>query len=280
MTITRLALRQELGLDIAGESFIASTVAATADTSHFKLNEFLDSGGDNLRFKDRFALRVTSGEVRRITVMDKGTGIATVHRAFTALAVSDAMEIHRFDPALIHKAIDRGLARAFRITLIQLSPTSGSAIIDLAAYPWLTSHKQLYSVMVGDDPAVTGGTPPREISYAHRFEDGFLYIDAPAYLSTGEKLWVRALQPYEALANDAATTACPTPYALAAARVELYKLLIQRAGPGREAGRYGMDLKMAQADLTHQARIYGGAEPKKYGPKTPVRWGAPYRRSR
>lgn len=279
MAMTRLQLRRKVGLDTAGEKFIATSIVSSTTADKMILSELIDAGNVQGRFVDSYVLHGPSGEVRRIISVNKATGEATVQRAFTALTAGQAVEVHRFDPVLIHQAINDGLARCAQIALEFPAYTSASGIVDLNSFAYITSQKDILGVFIGDDAAVANAEPPEELTWARRFEDGFLYLDPAPVVMSGQKLWLRTRKPYDPLNLDIDTTTCPDLYARAAARVALYKLLLQKPGPGKEESRYQRDYIRALADFRHYAKIHAPHEGRKIQPVTPISWGGQYRKS-
>lgn len=279
MSMTRAQFRQKLGLDTAGEKFISATIVSTAAADTFVLAELKDAGADAARYRDSYVLHGPSGESRRIVSVDKAAGQATVHRAFTALSPAQAVEVHRFDPVLLHQAINDGLARCARVALEFPAYVNNSGIVDLSSFTYILSQKDILGVYIGDDSAVANAQGPEELVWARRFEDGFLYLDPAPFVPAGQKLWLRTRKPYDPLTSDASTTDIPELYGRAAARVALYKLLLQRPGPGKEKGQHQQDYVRALADFRHYAKIYAPHEGRKIQPPTPDSWGPQYPRT-
>ncbi|MGE0371896.1 MAG: hypothetical protein AB7Q01_08420 [Gammaproteobacteria bacterium] len=284
MSLSRLQLRRLVGQDTAGLRYVLGTVSGTPDPTFttFTLPELTDTGADAGTMAGHWVYHVDSGEERRITKYRPDTGEVVLNRGLTdAPTAGDDIEVHRFRPSLIHRAINDGLQKCVQIALFRTALTENQRAIDLSAQTHITQATDVIAVYIGpDDDDATDALPPREVTFARRYSNGLLYLDPMPVLAADEMLWVESYAPFAALAADTDTTDCPELWIRAAARAALYNLLIAQSGAGKEMARYQAERTQAQREQRHYARVYGARQPRKIAHGTPVRWSVPYLSSR
>lgn len=280
VSTTRATLRQTLGFKFGGELYVTGDVLASPSptTSTFALAELVDSGADTKRFVDRWmylASGTYAGQERRITAYTPGTGLITLHRVLAGAPSSgDDVEIHRWPPSMLHAAINRALTRCKYRDIVKITPVANQTRYSLAAYTYPETEKDVVNVWLYDYPAVGQGYP-REAPWFKVHDDAgtmYLYVTAVPATYANSEIWLEIQRPYASLATDAATTTAPAEWVLAGAEVEMYNMLIERTGPGRERERLTLDRNDARRRFRGYSRQYQANYPMKLNLGSPT-WG-------
>ena len=274
MTSTRLAIRKQM-LDEDWHEGLYGTATAGAvgtltDTTLLQVggNATSQQAGNHLY---RPAAATASDVYRRVNSdgYAPSTGVLThggPDWAVAPLASSDTgyYELWPWDPRLVNSAIDRALTtRCFSMQRDSVT-TNGQSRYDVTASPFsltITSPQaQIVEVM-----QVWGTDPNAEVhewanagkTWWPELDDGTLYVRFdPAPTGTLQIGWKK---PYSALANDAASTACPIDYVAWAAYYELFIALEKRAiRRGEPEGQYSELKDFAYARYWAEAQKYLG----------------------
>lgn len=266
MSVSLKTLRQTLGLSV-GEC-IVSTLTGTPTATVLYDETLADSGESAQLYQGAYLLMTSgaqSGQVRRVSEYAQANGALTMGRAFSsAPAAGDTYEMHKLmAPADLNRCINEGLGRCWYLTREELTIVEGQREYALSGYTWLTQPAQVVNVLwkSGDTASAYRYNP---LDWYHVSEDaGELTLHIRPYTAEStDALVLQAIRPYEELASDSATTDCPQAWALAAARMMVYRWLMYNA-PAQDVGRYKEQYALASAEFAGLNRRYAPRPPRR-----------------
>jgi hypothetical protein len=271
-SMTRRELRRLVGADVAGELFLFGAVmempAPTPD--QFSLEEFVDTGTDSSRFTDFWVL--IGGEERRLTMVNPLSGEATLHRPLgSAPDPGTVVEVYRWQPSLFNQAINDGLSRCKYVQWVELNLDSGESEYDLSALPYVLTKADVYGAYTryNDDQS--------EVPWSDLvFGAGSRTLRIlPTTYGTGTSLWLKVKRSYGPLNADTDTVQMPELWARHAARLALFKMLLNRTGAGKENAWMRGAMNLAQTDFRRESELHQPRESRKIQLSKPV-WGPSY----
>lgn len=253
MATTLATLRQALGKNLY--ECHTGTVAAPTTVS-VQDAELVDSAEAEKRWEGAWVILTSGaglGTIRRVLSYDPETGTLTLSRSWTAPAAGTTYEMHTLvSPADMNMVINAALAKCYYVTREEIAAVSGQRQYSLAEYTWLTEPSQVRYVEAryGD---TAGQYHYRPLDWWYIEEDtGALTLNVNP-VGTDVTLIIEATRPYEALATESETTTCPVDWAIAAAEVELYTLLM-RQEPAVDASKWEAHRGLAAMRFLEQCR--------------------------
>lgn len=266
MSVSLKTLRQTLGLSV-GECTV-STLTGTPTTTVLYDETLADSGESSQLYQGAYLLMTSgtqSGQTRRVSEYAQATGALTMGRAFSsAPAAGDTYETHKLmAPADLNRRINEGLGKCWYVTEEDITIVDDQWEYALSGYTWLTQPAQVVNVFWK-----TGDTTNEYRYHAldwYRVSDdaGTLTLHVRPYSAEAtDYLVLQAIRPYEDLASDSATTECPQTWALAAARMMVYRWLMYSA-PAQDVDRYKEQYGLAAAEFAGLNRRYTPRPPRR-----------------
>jgi hypothetical protein len=243
MATSLRAIRQDVGRTLR-ECIVGTATAATATTLTDTAN-LLDSTESDQRFSGAWAY--VAGATRRILGYTPASGTIAVD-AWAAPGVGDEYEIHlKLRPDELNRLINTALVKLPHHDEQKIAVVANQRQYSLAAYAWLTGPGQVYAVCVEEGAA--GEYTHREIGFEVTDDAGVLTLHVDPCRTNGyDNLVLRCTRHYEALDNDAATTACPLEWIRSAALYHAYEWLARNV-PETDTERYEREMARAGAAL-------------------------------
>lgn len=259
MSITRMALRQEIGDDL--DEGYAGTITSFLTTTEFVDSNLIDSGESEHRWEGAWVIFTSgtlNGTERRVEAFDSGAGKITLGRAVTIPSPGGTFELHTLmSPADMNTCMNRALARCTYEVEQGITPVAGQLQYDLKAYEGITDPGQLRRVYWRE-----GNTANKYTYTSLPFKvfnnAGYLTLHLnPFSFSAGSSamIIINYKAPYPAFVNDTDIRECPVEWAKAGACLQMYDMLLGR-GTAQDASRLERRRNEYAARFSQLTRAY------------------------
>ena len=279
MTTSLATIRQSLALLVPG-ALVGTASSESSASELWDTNwEMVTFGADGAQdFTGYWIVRssaVAAGDrVRRVAFHDQGLGRIKPSRVWTNSPASETYELWPpdFRPTLVDQAINDGLARLTYRVEGSITPVANDNAYALSSLTWITGERDVREVWKRYTSSNYQEDQPwgwwRVLDNAGTFT---LVLDPMPHSTTGITIVVEGVAKYGTLSSDSATTAAPSDWVVAAAKVELYRKITSDAKNQGAAG-WGADYIEARREFNRLSKLYAPRVPR----RSPL-WRSPTR---
>jgi len=249
-----------LGRLVGGEDSPAK-VTVKVDNKTFTIPRILDLVPDEETLRDWF-LYITdragpkAAEWRRVDTVSTSNVVCVQDFTNPPLADEYVQLYSILTPDQWRLAVKTALANLYFEDRVEITLASEQNLYTPAAgAEWLQSKGQILRYLFRDTSSGATNITEESVGFIRPIEeDNALKFYLPNLSSsvTNIKLIVVARHPYEAPANDAATTTCPAPLLKAQAKWEALMLIREYLGAAKAKQLFGMAMVVAEQEMSKQ----------------------------